>query len=278
MLPGAALAFPVNVQGQQLFFPAPYYTPFHYPPIIASTNTSLPYQKSLYGYHESVIHSTTGTSESTKAEEEDGPSPAKKPAPLVITKEETVSPPGNLPVTSHISMADPPRGFPISSQSGSHFTFPGQSATIFNQQPPKVEATSGSPEELAPCLAMTPSHTRQMNVVMSPSAPVGTQTSISPTEQYVTACTSSEEHDSVQSTDNQPTVCVICGDKATGNHYGVTSCEGCKGFFKRTVQNKKIYTCRNLSKDCPIDKRHRNRCQFCRYQKCINAGMLKDGK
>lgn len=72
-------------------------------------------------------------------------------------------------------------------------------------------------------------------------------------------------------------VCVICSDKATGHHYGVTSCEGCKGFFKRSVQNKKVYSCRNLTQDCPVDKRHRNRCQFCRLQKCIKAGMLKEG-
>lgn len=73
-------------------------------------------------------------------------------------------------------------------------------------------------------------------------------------------------------------ICVICSDKATGHHYGVTSCEGCKGFFKRSVQNKKVYSCRNLTQDCPVDKRHRNRCQFCRLQKCIKAGMLKEGQ
>lgn len=71
-------------------------------------------------------------------------------------------------------------------------------------------------------------------------------------------------------------ICVICSDKATGHHYGVTSCEGCKGFFKRSVQNKKVYSCRNLTQDCPVDKRHRNRCQFCRLQKCLKAGMLKE--
>ncbi|XP_078384162.1 retinoic acid receptor RXR-alpha-B-like [Oculina patagonica] len=71
-------------------------------------------------------------------------------------------------------------------------------------------------------------------------------------------------------------ICAICSDKATGHHYGVTSCEGCKGFFKRSVQNKKVYSCRNLTQDCPVDKRHRNRCQFCRLQKCIKAGMLKE--
>ena len=72
-------------------------------------------------------------------------------------------------------------------------------------------------------------------------------------------------------------VCAICNDKATGHHYGVTSCEGCKGFFKRSVQNRKVYSCRNLTQDCPIDKRHRNRCQYCRFQKCMKVGMLKEG-
>lgn len=71
-------------------------------------------------------------------------------------------------------------------------------------------------------------------------------------------------------------LCAICNDKATGHHYGVTSCEGCKGFFKRSVQNKKTYTCRSLTQDCQIDKRHRNRCQYCRFQKCAKAGMLKE--
>lgn len=73
-------------------------------------------------------------------------------------------------------------------------------------------------------------------------------------------------------------LCAICEDRATGHHYGVPSCEGCKGFFKRSVQNKKTYTCRNLTKDCPMDKRHRNRCQYCRFQKCLKVGMIKEGK
>lgn len=61
-----------------------------------------------------------------------------------------------------------------------------------------------------------------------------------------------------------------------GKHYGVYSCEGCKGFFKRTVRKDLTYTCRD-NKDCVIDKRQRNRCQYCRYQKCLAMGMKREG-
>lgn len=29
-------------------------------------------------------------------------------------------------------------------------------------------------------------------------------------------------------------------------------------------------------KNCPVDKRRRNRCQFCRFQKCLAVGMVKE--
>nr|CAB3265841.1 RXR Retinoic acid receptor [Phallusia mammillata] len=70
-------------------------------------------------------------------------------------------------------------------------------------------------------------------------------------------------------------ICAVCGDRASGKHYGVYSCEGCKGFFKRTVRKLLTYTCRD-DKDCVIDKRQRNRCQYCRYQKCQAMGMKKE--
>ncbi|XP_026474457.1 LOW QUALITY PROTEIN: protein ultraspiracle homolog [Ctenocephalides felis] len=70
-------------------------------------------------------------------------------------------------------------------------------------------------------------------------------------------------------------LCSICGDRASGKHYGVYSCEGCKGFFKRTVRKDLTYACRE-DRNCLIDKRQRNRCQFCRYQKCLACGMKRE--
>lgn len=70
-------------------------------------------------------------------------------------------------------------------------------------------------------------------------------------------------------------LCAVCGDNAACQHYGVRTCEGCKGFFKRTVQKGAKYVCLG-NKDCPVDKRRRNRCQFCRFQKCLVVGMVKE--
>ncbi|XP_036409878.1 nuclear receptor subfamily 2 group F member 6-like isoform X2 [Megalops cyprinoides] len=69
--------------------------------------------------------------------------------------------------------------------------------------------------------------------------------------------------------------CVVCGDKSSGKHYGVFTCEGCKSFFKRSIRRNLNYTCRS-NRDCQIDQHHRNQCQYCRLKKCFRVGMRKE--
>lgn len=72
-------------------------------------------------------------------------------------------------------------------------------------------------------------------------------------------------------------VCIVCGDVSSGKHYGILACNGCSGFFKRSVRRKLIYRCQAGTGVCVIDKAHRNQCQACRLKKCLKMGMNKDG-
>ena len=58
-------------------------------------------------------------------------------------------------------------------------------------------------------------------------------------------------------------------------------CAFCSLFFpspmQRTVQKNAKYVCL-AAKSCPVDKRRRNRCQYCRFQKCLAVGMVKEGE
>ena len=71
--------------------------------------------------------------------------------------------------------------------------------------------------------------------------------------------------------------CVVCGDVSSGKHYGILACNGCSGFFKRSVRRRLIYRCQAGTGSCMIDKAHRNQCQACRLKKCLHMGMNKDG-
>ncbi|KAJ8269985.1 hypothetical protein GJAV_G00108980 [Gymnothorax javanicus] len=68
--------------------------------------------------------------------------------------------------------------------------------------------------------------------------------------------------------------CAVCADYASGYHYGVWSCEGCKAFFKRSIQGHNDYIC-PATNQCTIDKNRRKSCQACRLRKCFEVGMMK---
>lgn len=83
-------------------------------------------------------------------------------------------------------------------------------------------------------------------------------------------------NNNVQNTGGSMGACPICGDDISGFHYGTFSCESCKGFFKRTVQNKKVFSCHSGEGECNITSFNRKRCPACRFAKCLKAGMRVD--
>ncbi|NXK76414.1 VDR protein, partial [Amazona guildingii] len=74
---------------------------------------------------------------------------------------------------------------------------------------------------------------------------------------------------------NVPRICGVCGDKATGFHFNAMTCEGCKGFFRRSMKRKAVFTC-PFNGDCKITKDNRRHCQACRLKRCVDIGMMKE--
>jgi vitamin D3 receptor len=75
------------------------------------------------------------------------------------------------------------------------------------------------------------------------------------------------------STENK--ICLVCSDKATGYHFNAMTCEGCKGFFRRSVKNSRRFACAYRN-ECQITPNNRRKCQACRYNKCLKIGMKSD--
>ncbi|KFW76524.1 Vitamin D3 receptor [Manacus vitellinus] len=74
---------------------------------------------------------------------------------------------------------------------------------------------------------------------------------------------------------NVPRICGVCGDRATGFHFNAMTCEGCKGFFRRSMKRKAMFTC-PFNGDCKITKDNRRHCQACRLKRCVDIGMMKE--
>ncbi|XP_060034969.1 mineralocorticoid receptor isoform X2 [Erinaceus europaeus] len=94
-----------------------------------------------------------------------------------------------------------------------------------------------------------------------------------PVLEYIPENVSSSSLRSVSAGSSRPSkICLVCGDEASGCHYGVVTCGSCKVFFKRAVEGQHNYLCAGRN-DCIIDKIRRKNCPACRLQKCLQAGM-----
>ncbi|KAA3679217.1 uncharacterized protein DEA37_0006715 [Paragonimus westermani] len=71
--------------------------------------------------------------------------------------------------------------------------------------------------------------------------------------------------------------CRVCGGRSSGFHFGALTCEGCKGFFRRTEGSASSLVCVGGQNACTITPRSRNACKSCRFRRCIVAGMSKKG-
>lgn len=75
----------------------------------------------------------------------------------------------------------------------------------------------------------------------------------------------------------QEELCLVCGDRASGYHYNALTCEGCKGFFRRSITKNAVYQCK-YGDSCEIDMYMRRKCQECRLKKCLSVGMRPECK
>ncbi|XP_024858486.1 hepatic nuclear factor 4, beta isoform X2 [Kryptolebias marmoratus] len=102
-----------------------------------------------------------------------------------------------------------------------------------------------------------------------------TNSTLRPRQTSPADATVSASVSSAPQADEGGTQCFICADRATGKHYGASSCDGCKGFFRRSIRNNHTYNCR-FNRQCVVDKDKRNQCRYCRLRKCFKAGMRKE--
>ncbi|KAF1754969.1 hypothetical protein GCK72_021535 [Caenorhabditis remanei] len=79
-------------------------------------------------------------------------------------------------------------------------------------------------------------------------------------------------------TEENPSICKICGLKAHGLHFGVASCRPCAAFFRRCVVLNLKYDCLQTDILCRVQKKKncRDACRDCRFQRCLQVGMKTD--
>jgi hypothetical protein len=75
-------------------------------------------------------------------------------------------------------------------------------------------------------------------------------------------------------------ICQICSSTVSvGLHFGAVTCEACKKFFVRFINNQDSKPiCKRKSGDCVITLKTRADCFHCRLKKCIHVGMSVESK
>ncbi|CAD5216979.1 unnamed protein product [Bursaphelenchus okinawaensis] len=67
--------------------------------------------------------------------------------------------------------------------------------------------------------------------------------------------------------------CLICGEQVLYHNFGTSACNGCAAFFRRTILQQKKYLCREYG-NCQIYMtKHKRRCAYCRFERCVKVGM-----
>lgn len=148
---------------------------------------------------------------------------------------------------------------PRPSSAKEHFYAPPRSQACHQPLASNLIGPSGQHQQLSLALAGS----------SEPSANQAEQLATQPIEQ--------SQQPAARPQGQQQILCKVCGDKASGYHYGVTSCEGCKGFFRRSIQKQIEYRCLREGK-CHVIRLNRNRCQHCRFMKCLAVGMSREQK
>uniref|UniRef100_A0A8C7WPL5 Nuclear receptor subfamily 1, group D, member 2a n=1 Tax=Oryzias sinensis TaxID=183150 RepID=A0A8C7WPL5_9TELE len=144
--------------------------------------------------------------------------------------------------------------------------------------------SSGSGSSSDSCLSSSPSSGFSSPALSRPSLPsraVGMVVDIAPPAKRSPAAektgrASASAKSSITKINGMVLLCKVCGDMASGFHYGVHACEGCKGFFRRSIQQNIQYKKCLKMENCTIMRINRNRCQQCRFKKCLAVGMSRD--
>ncbi|XP_035473916.2 estrogen receptor 2a isoform X2 [Scophthalmus maximus] len=171
-------------------------------------------------------------------------------------------------------------------------TIPFYSPTIFSYAGPSISDCPSVHQSLSPSLFWpghghmgapiplhhhAPARPQHGQAIQSPWVDLAPRDSVS-TNSKSARRRSQEGEEGVVSSGGKADLhyCAVCHDYASGYHYGVWSCEGCKAFFKRSIQGHNDYIC-PATNQCTIDKNRRKSCQACRLRKCYEVGMTKCG-